>query len=261
MERNHANRSKTAFVIVVLFIIGTLLNIPFSRELKRLKIEAGDVNVRLLDSITTEIVQTGIYGLILGVILVVVGLWLSRNSQLGAPVIESFFSNREKTSLNQFAKNLIYPIGLSILLALVLLLLHKQVRAYYPVASLLERPAKPFYAIVSFSAGITEEIMFRLGLMSLIIAVIQYFKKDSKPLPSVVWVGILISAIGFGLIHLPLSKNFSNLTTITVGATIIGNLITGSFFGWVYWKRGLLAAIVVHVVWDMVFHVIGSPYM
>lgn len=53
--------------------------------------------------------------------------------------------------------------------------------------------------------------------------------------------------------HLPLSKNFSNLTIVTVSATMIGNLITGSFFGWVYWKRGLLVAIIGHIVWDLVF--------
>jgi len=77
----------------------------------------------------------------------------------------------------------------------------------------------------------------------------------------VVWVGIIITAICFGVIHLPLSKNFSNLTFVTFSATIVGNLITGSFFGWVYWRRGLLVAIIVHVVWDLVFHVVGSTYL
>lgn len=261
MEINNYTRIKTASVIVVLFIIGTLLNMPFSRELKRLKIEAGNTTVKLSDSITTEIVQTGIYGLILGSILVFVGLWLSRNAKLGAPVIENFFSKRENTKHRFLSKKLLYSISLSIILALVILVLHKLVRAYYPVTSIIERPSKQFYAVVSFSAGITEEIMFRLGLMSLIIAVIQFFKKESKPSTSVVWVGIIITAIGFGLMHLPLSKNFSNLTLVTVSATMVGNLITGSFFGWVYWKRGLLAAIIVHIVWDLVFHVIGSPYL
>lgn len=261
MITNNYTRIKTASVIVALFIIGTLLNIPFSRELKRLKIEAGNTQVKLSDSITTEIVQTGIYGLILGAILVFVGLWLSRNAKLGAPVVESFFSNSEKTKHPFFTKKLLYSIGLSVGLALVILFIHKLVRAHYPVTSIIERPSKLFYAIVSFSAGITEEIMFRLGLMSLIIAVIQFLKKESKPSTSVVWVGIIITAICFGLMHLPLSKNFSNLTLVTVSATMVGNLITGSFFGWMYWKRGLLIAISAHIIWDLVFHVIGSPYL
>ncbi len=261
MKTNNYTRIKTASVIVALFIIGTLLNIPFSRELKRLKIEAGNTQVQLSDSITTDIIQTGIYSLILGVILVVIGLWLSQRAHLGAPVIERFFTDRTNTTYQNFTKRLLYPIVLSIILALVILFIHKLIRAYYPVAEIIERPSKAYYAIVSFSAGITEEIMFRLGLMSLTIAVIQYFKKETKPSTSVVWVGIIITAICFGLVHLPLSKNFSNLTLVTVSATMIGNLITGSFFGWVYWKRGLLVAIVAHIVWDLVFHVVGSPYL
>lgn len=261
MEKNNFNRIKTAAIVVVLFIIGTLLNIPFSRELKRLKIEAGNTEVKLSDSILTDIIQTGIYGLILGSFLVFVGFWLSRKVQLGAPVIERFFSNRDKTKYPFFTKKLLYTIGLSAGLALVILFIHNLVRSHYPVTSIIERPSKPFYAIVSFSAGITEEIMFRLGLMSLIIALIHRFKKEGKPSVNVVWIGIIITAIFFDLIHLPLSKNFANLTLVTVSATMIGNLITGSFFGWVYWKRGLLVAIIVHIVWDLVFHVIGSPYL
>lgn len=262
METNNYRRIKTASFIVALFIVGTLLNIPFSRELKRLKIEAGDVNIKLSDSITSDILQTGIYGLILGVILVFIGLWLSRKAQLGAPVIENLFSKSESTKQPFLNKKLLYAISLSIILALVILVIHKLIRANYLVTSIIERPSKPYYAIVSFSAGITEEIMFRLGLMSLIIAVIQHFKKEeSKPSSSVVWIGIFIAAISFGLMHLPLSKNFANLTFITVSATMIGNFITGSFFGWVYWKRGLLAAVIVHVVWDLTFHIVGSPYL
>lgn len=261
MITSNKNRIKTATVVVILFVLGALLNIPFSRELKRLKIEAGDANVKLSDSITSDVIQTGIYGFVLGIILVFVGLWLSRKAQLGAPVLERFFSNQKDRTQNHFFKTLLYPVVLSVVLALVILLVHKLIRDYFPVTSIIERPSKPFYAIVSFSAGITEEIMFRLGLMSLIIALIQRFKKEVKPSTSVVWVGITITALCFGLMHLPLSKNFSNLTLVTVGSTLIGNLITGSFFGWVYWKRGLLVAIIVHVVWDLVFHVVGSPYL
>ncbi|MEM5565109.1 CPBP family intramembrane glutamic endopeptidase [Psychroserpens sp. AS72] len=261
METNNFNRIKTASVIVALFIIGTLLNIPFSRELKRLKIEVGNTEVQLSDQLTTDIIQTGIYGLILGVILVIAGLWLSQRAHLGAPVIERFFSNQKNRTQNRFFKKLLYPVVLSVVLALVILLVHKLIRDYFPVAGIIERPSKLFYAIVSFSAGITEEIMFRLGLMSLIVVVIQRFKKETNPSASVVWVSIIITALCFGLMHLPLSKNFSNLTLVTVSSTMIGNLITGSFFGWVYWKRGLLVAIIVHIVWDLVFHVVGSPYL
>jgi membrane protease YdiL (CAAX protease family) len=96
--------------------------------------------------------------------------------------------------------------------------------------------------------------------MSLIIAVIQFLNKVDYPSRKTIWTGIIISAIFFGLIHLPLSKNFVELTPFTIGVTMFGNLITGTTFGWIFWKRGLLIAILSHITFDLVFHVIGSPY-
>jgi membrane protease YdiL (CAAX protease family) len=124
----------------------------------------------------------------------------------------------------------------------------------------MSRPTKPFYALVAFSAGISEEIMFRLGFMSLIIAIIQFIRNVDNPTNKMIWTGIIISALFFGLIHLPLSKNFVELTPFSIGVTMVGNLITGSTFGWIFWKRGLLVAILSHIVFDLVFHVIGSPF-
>lgn len=133
MQTNRRSRIQTATVVVILFIIGTLLNIPFSRELKRLKIEAGDTSVALSDSIATDLVQTSIYGLVLGVVLVLIGLWLAKSAQLGAPVIENIFSDTTDIKYQGFFKKLLFPIGLSVVLALVLLMAHKVTRAYFPV--------------------------------------------------------------------------------------------------------------------------------
>jgi len=60
--------------------------------------------------------------------------------------------------------------------------------------------------------------------------------------------------------HLPLPKNFVELTPFTIGVTMIGNLITGSIVGWIFWKRGLLVAIISYIAFDLVFHVIGTPF-
>ncbi|MDX1768049.1 MAG: CPBP family intramembrane glutamic endopeptidase [Arenibacter troitsensis] len=146
------------------------------------------------------------------------------------------------------------------IVALLLLVAFEVQKEFYPVSHKLARPSKPFYALVSFSAGISEEIIFRLGLMSLIITVIQFLKKAENPSNKMIWTGIIISAIVFGLAHLPLSKNFVEPTPFSIGITVIGNLITGSTFGWIFWKRGLLIAILSHITFDLVFHVIGTPF-
>ena len=178
---------------------------------------------------------------------------------MGAPVIARFFSKKPvKDIISRDA--VLSSFLLVIVVAIVLLGLFELQKEFYPVAHKISRPAKPFYALVSFSAGITEEIMFRLGLMSLILSVFLFLKKAEEPSNKMVWSSILISSLFFGLIHLPLSKNFMELTPFTIGVTMTGNLITGSTFGWIFWRRGLLVAILSHILCDLVFHVIGSPY-
>ena len=258
-EEKREHRWKVAITVLVLFIFGSLINIPFSREVKRLNFEAGRTVTTLNTSIFNDITSIVISSLVLGIILVFVGLWISSRTNLGAPLLARLFSKNRTKELISW-KAILSSVLFAAIAALFLLGLFELQKELYPVVSKMSRPSKSFYALVSFSAGITEEIIFRLGLMSFIIAIIQFFKKAENPSNKTVWTGILISAIFFGLIHLPLSKNFVDLTTFSISVTMIGNLITGTTFGWIFWKRGLLVAIVSHIVFDITFHVIGSPF-
>jgi membrane protease YdiL (CAAX protease family) len=258
-EEKKKYRWQVAITVLVLFIFGSLINIPFSREVKRLNLEAGNTEVNLNESIVDDLIPILLSSLILGAILVFIGLWISSRTNLGAPVLARIFSKKPVNKLINW-KSILSSIFLATLVALLLLGLFELQSEFYPISGKISRPSKPFYALVSFSAGISEEIMFRLGLMSLIITIIQFLKKVDNPSNKTIWIGIIISAIFFGLIHLPLSKNFVELTPFTISVTMIGNLITGSTFGWIFWKRGLLVAIISHIAFDLVFHVIGTPY-
>lgn len=258
-EEKKKKRWQVSIAVLILFVIGSLINIPFSREVKRLSIEAGKTNVKLAESAITDLTTVGISSLILGVILIFIGLWVSSKTNLGAPLIARIFTKKPiREIINRDA--ILSSFILASIVALILLGLFEIQKEFYPVANKLPRPSKPFYVLVSFSAGISEEIMFRLGLMSLVVAIIQFLKNRENPSSKTFWIGIFISAIFFGLIHLPLSKNFVELTPFTIGVTMIGNFITGTTFGWIFWKRGLLVAIMSHIIFDLVFHVIGTPY-
>lgn len=224
-----------------------------------MNIAAGQSGRKLSESIVDDLLTITVSSIVIGTVLVFMGLWVSSRANLGAPLLTRIYSKKPLGELINW-KDFWSSILLASAIAVVLLGLFELQKELYPIVDKMSRPAKSYYALVSFSAGITEEIIFRLGLMSLIVTIAQVLTSLEKPTNNMVWLGIIISAVFFGLIHLPLSKNFVELTPFTVSVTMIGNLITGTTFGWIFWKRGLLIAIASHVVFDLVFHVLGSPY-
>lgn len=154
-------RWQVSLAVLTLFIFGALMNIPFSREVKRLNIEAGNTGVNLNDSIYTDITTVGFSSLIVGAILVFIGLWLSSRAHMGAPLIAKLFSKKPISEIIT-RDAILSSFLLAIIVSIVLLGFFEIQKELYPVEHKISRPSKPFYALVSFSAGITEEIMFRL---------------------------------------------------------------------------------------------------
>jgi hypothetical protein len=263
IERNkqeiRAYRWQVSVCLIILFVSSSLANIIFIRELNRLKFEAGHIQTIPLKPVVEQIIATGLYSLVVGAIIIFIGLWISARAKLAAPVLARLFSEKPVRELINWKTFLSY-IGLAIVVAIILLGLFELKNYFNHVTALQERPSKLYYLLVSFVAGINEEIMYRLGLMSLIITAIQYFKKLLEPTNRLVWTGIILSGIVFGLIHFPITSNFFKITHFTIFVTMTGNLITGATFGWIYWRGGLLAAMASHVAFDITFHVIGSPF-
>ena len=99
--------------------------------------------------------------------------------------------------------------------------------------------------------GVTEELLLRWGLMTLLVwaawRLLQKGRGEPKP---VYFVGaILISSVIFGIGHLPIA--FMLLPKATSALTIfviIGNSIFGLIAGYLYWKRGLESAMIAHML-------------
>ena len=172
-EEKKKYRWQVSISVLVLFIFSSLINIPFIREVKRLNLEAGNSKVNLNESIVDDLIPILISSLILGAILVFIGLWVSSRANLGAPVLARIFSRKPVNKLINW-KSILSSIILATLVALFLLGLFELQSEFYPILGKISRPSKPFYALVSFSAGISEEIMFRLGLMSLILRLFNF---------------------------------------------------------------------------------------
>ena len=110
------------------------------------------------------------------------------------------------------------------------------------------------YAPVRFLyGGVTEELLLRFGLMSTLVLVGWFItgRRSEGPGPGVMWTAIVVSAILFGLGHLPALAQAVTLTPVLVARTVLLNAIAGVLFGWLYWRRSLEAAMVSHAT----FHI------
>lgn len=102
--------------------------------------------------------------------------------------------------------------------------------------------------------GVTEELILRWGVLSA-VAWVGWRATGGirKPGPTVMWPAIGISALLFGLGHLPAISGIETLTLSTVARTVLLNALGGVVYGWFAWRYHLEAAMLAHVGTHIVF--------
>jgi hypothetical protein len=103
--------------------------------------------------------------------------------------------------------------------------------------------------------GVVEEILIRWGLMSLLVWLGSLVV--GSPTPAVVWTAIVVAGVAFGLGHAPgyLAAGCKRSPAF-FAAMISLNLWASLIFGWLFWQYGLLAAMLGHVL----FHLVWWPF-
>jgi hypothetical protein len=109
--------------------------------------------------------------------------------------------------------------------------------------------------------GIAEEVLTRWGLMTLFVWLGSLLVPGSSAgqgvAPTIVWVAIVVSGILFGLGHAPSYLAAGcHKTPIFFATMLCLNLWASLIFGWLYWQYGLLAAMMGH----MLFHLVWWPF-
>lgn len=111
----------------------------------------------------------------------------------------------------------------------------------------------PLYArlLASFYGGVCEEVLMRLGLMTVIVFLAQFIglKEASH------WAGIGISTIFFAAGHLPVNFMEYGKSPPVIARTLLLNSMVGLLFGWLYWQYGLESAMISHFTVDLMLHV------
>ena len=103
--------------------------------------------------------------------------------------------------------------------------------------------------------GITEEILMRWGLMTLLAWLAWRLVQKRKGVPHAACFisAILLAAVLFAIGHLPAVAAMGfQLSPDILAYVLIGNTVPGVLFGFVYWRWGLECAFLAHAIAHLV---------
>lgn len=118
------------------------------------------------------------------------------------------------------------------------------------------------WALISFNAGVTEEIVFRLGLLTLLAALGGLVWRDENGVPKagVFWTANFLSALAFAVAHLFGGMPYAAVPAI-IARIIVQNTLLGMVFGWLFWRCSLESAMLAHFLFDIVYYVVVMPVL
>jgi len=99
-----------------------------------------------------------------------------------------------------------------------------------------------------FYGGVVEEVMLRLFLMTFLLFIVVKIKRTDSISDVYYWGAIAITSLLFALLHLPFtSLLFGEITPLLVFRSILLNGVGGIFFGYLYWRHGLIFSMISHM--------------
>ncbi len=106
----------------------------------------------------------------------------------------------------------------------------------------------------AISAGVGEELLFRLGLMSVLVAFVRRVIPggDDHASDSVMWTALALAAIIFTAVHSAPGGGAEGASQLITEPMQLLRLTGGGLFGWLFWKHGLEAAVTAHFTYDVV---------
>ena len=250
------NFKRKLFAILWLAGMGGVLSIlliDLSAVIAVLRVPAGTKIPPITPALKLlSLVQPGIF-LFLAVLL---GVGLAPKVGLSSPIAEAAASGRQlrRPLLPQIIPGFLGGMvgGVAIVLTAQLwkrLLAPEVIAQIAAFGKLLPVPTRLLYG------GITEELLMRWGLMTLLVwASWRLFQKGRERPNSICYVcAILISSVVFGVGHLPVAfLVIPNVTLSLIGYVIVANSEFGFVAGYLYWKKGLESAMIAHMCTHLV---------
>ena len=239
------NSTKIFFGLVILLALLTSLSIFFPQDLI-VQISGQDlpapIPIMALASFFIVLVFYGGLGFI--------GLKLS--SKINLPDIWD-----EKVSIKQ-------KVLFSMLIGTIIGIVFVVVDIIYTKAFSIKQlhPDFPFSIVASLTAGIGEEIIYRLFIISFWVWLISYKILKQKYFDQIFWIVSIFSAILFSVGHIPSVmylggyNAFSDIPMVLIIEIILLNSILSVSCAYYFKKYGIISAMVMHFWVDIIWHVI-----
>jgi membrane protease YdiL (CAAX protease family) len=229
--------------------LGVVAILPYAFEIQRDIIRNMPVQIPVL--VIGQVIQ----GVVLAAVYTLTGLLLAGKVGLGAPILEQMLRG------GKILVNLKRYVGFSVLLGSAAALCITAGDVLFAMFGVNPAPydAEPVWwklLLASFYGGVTEEIQLRWFLMTALVWLFSRWRTNRAGAIEV-WAAIVTASVIFGLAHLPAASALGELTPVYVSRTIVLNALGGVVFGWLFWRKGLEAAMVAHFSADIVLHFIA----
>jgi len=126
----------------------------------------------------------------------------------------------------------------------------------------IPHPPFPSSIVASATAGIGEEVIFRLFFISFWVWLISYIILKKRWQNQVFWIVTFFSALTFALGHFPSVMILFDLNTIQeipfalISEIILLNGVISFFAAYYFRKYGFLTAVGIHFWADIIWHVV-----
>lgn len=181
---------------------------------------------------------------ILLIISITIGTLLKDSSGIKLPILDP----KENRPILPFFKSLINPwLALTSFSALGVFIIYLGTCWGFDSGyrEIINGPGLPFHTRMLYG-GITEEILMRYGLMTLLLWILKEIDRPNSHVQF--WMANILTSILFATGHLPTLFNEVPSPSIwTLIYILIGNFWAGLCFGYAFWKYGLILAILTHM--------------
>jgi hypothetical protein len=243
------------FGLLAASFIATLAMLPFSYTLIKqmdTPLPEGVIPIALA---ATVVIET-----LLSAMAIALGVWLGPKLDMGR-LFEADSRAGETATWRRIWDRFGLPLFIGIALGAIILVALSRFDISGTKGKDLTPPNAWEGLLASIGAGIREEIWLRFGLLTLFawlgVLVVHAFAGPSKRMsPAVFWLANTAAALMFAAIHIPQAAALLGLNAGVLLVVFVGNGVPGLVFGWLYWRRGLVPAMLAHFGLDLVLKVV-----